>query len=101
MSTKKHTDGPWEMHTDAHGRGLIYAESRWLATTWRANGEGNDAPYLPSEANARLIAAAPEMLEALKISRGNVASLNAAHPAIWGEWLKVIDAAISKAEAAQ
>ena len=66
MSTQKHTAGPWEMHTDAHGRGLIYAESRWLATTWRANGEGNDASYLPSEANARLIAAAPELLEALR-----------------------------------
>jgi hypothetical protein len=54
-----------------------------------------------AEAKHTLIAAAPEMLEALKISRGNVASLNAAHPAIWGEWLKMIDAAIAKAEAEQ
>jgi len=38
------------------------------------------------------------LLEALKISRGNVASLNASHPAVWGEWLKVIDAALAKAE---
>ena len=100
MSTQKHTDGPWKIHTDAHGRGLIYAEGRWLATTWRANGEGNDAPYLPSEANAHLIAAAPDLLVALK----QCVPLIVAHANYSAEGvgtLQVVRAAIAKAEAAQ
>lgn len=98
MSTQKHTAGPWETHTDAHGRGLIYAESRWLATTWRANGEGNDASYLPSEANARLIAAAPDLLAALKWlvkEAGDCLEVEAP------SGLQMARAAISKAEGAQ
>lgn len=62
----KHTPGPWEERTDAHGRGRISAGGVWIATTWLATGDGNDAPQLPARANARLIAAAPDLLEALK-----------------------------------
>lgn len=45
--------------------------------------------------------AAPDLLAALELTRGNVSSLNASHPAIYGEWLKVIDAAIAKAGGAK
>ena len=61
----KHTPGPWVANTDAHGRGRIYGAGNWLATTWIATGDGNNAPQLPALANARLIAAAPDLLEAL------------------------------------
>jgi hypothetical protein len=97
MNTQ-HTPGPWEARTDAHGRGLIYAEGNWLASTWRANGNGNNAPHLPSKANARLIAAAPDLLEALQLCEGNIASLLwSAHPKVYGMWLDVVRAAIDKA----
>lgn len=49
-------------------------------------------------ANARLFAAAPALLDALELTRGNVASLYDSHPRIWGEWLAVIDAAIAAAK---
>jgi hypothetical protein len=49
-------------------------------------------------ANARLIAAAPDLLEALKLCESNISSLLAsAHPKVYGEWLTVVRAAIAKA----
>lgn len=110
MSTQKHTQGPWKVevwdysHASPPRRELIVENGAMLLATV-AWDEEKPNPYTveneTARANAALIAAAPELLAALKLSRGNVASLNASHPAIWGEWLKVIDAAISKAEAAQ
>ena len=54
-----------------------------------------------ADANERLIAAAPEMLEALRITRGNVASLGPAgalEPYYeYREWLRMLDEVISKA----
>jgi hypothetical protein len=50
-------------------------------------------------ANARLIAAAPDLLEALKLCESNISSLLAsAHPKVYGEWLTVVRAAIAKAK---
>jgi hypothetical protein len=50
------------------------------------------------EADARLIAAAPDLLEALKLCESNISSLLAsAHPKVYGEWLTVVRAAIAKA----
>jgi hypothetical protein len=115
MSTQKHTASPWiisdradtqsEYHTLYNCAVMPVAKSDYdyvgSICDIQSCDHINGISYGEAQANARLIAAAPELLEALKISRGNVASLNAAHPAIWGEWLKVINAAISKAEAAQ
>lgn len=50
-------------------------------------------------ADARLIAAAPELLEVLELCEGNISSLLAsAHPKVYGEWLSVVKAAIAKAK---
>lgn len=52
----KHTPGQWRNH-GSH----VYAGQKWIV--------GCNSPYVSdreAEANARLIAAAPEMLEALK-----------------------------------
>ncbi len=69
MSSKgKHTPGPWKYCPDARGYG-----KRAQRIIWGAKGPGYGAiaevSYFPSEeieANARLIAAAPEMLAALE-----------------------------------
>ena len=60
--------------------------------------DGNyDTPTIKLE-DARLIAAAPELLEVLQLCEGNIASLLAsAHPKVYGEWLHVVRAAIAKA----
>lgn len=56
---KEHTPGPWT----TEGRYILYGEKNdWLATVERFHGEYE----AESQANARLIAAAPELLEALK-----------------------------------
>lgn len=58
-----------------------------------------------TEAEARLMAAAPELLEALKITRGNIASLGPAGALTpytsYQEWLAMVDAAIAKATGGQ
>ena len=61
----QHTPGPWEANLDAHGRGRIKGNGCWVATTWTTADDDSDKRH-PAEANARLIAKAPEMLEALK-----------------------------------
>lgn len=56
--TKQHTPGPWFYDDSLKGRLVINSERASVAVI----------PYLDAEAiaNARLIAAAPELLEALK-----------------------------------
>ena len=92
----KHTPGPWEVRADAHGRGRIYARGTWIATTWLATDDGNDAPRLPALSNARLIAAAPELLEALGILLNRLEGIGGEH--VTG--MEGVDADLIKARAA-
>jgi hypothetical protein len=70
----KHTPGPWSVNTnkgsDKHE--LIHwveADAHAVCDFYMTRGDGDDLRVIPlpnAEANARLIAAAPELLEALK-----------------------------------
>lgn len=65
MGESKHTPGPWIATASDNGEWGIDAASGWgIATVAGSAGDGpgNDE----SDANARLIAAAPELLEALE-----------------------------------
>lgn len=62
----KHTPGPWDYFVgNANGRGLIRVETAASAATAGVH-VASLARGGNSEANARLIAAAPELLEALE-----------------------------------
>lgn len=97
----QHTPGPWRLYKR---RPSAYGQ---LTTTLQSNdGRMNIARLeLRSEqdrANADLIAAAPELLEALKMARGYVrehGSSCGCPPAIEND-IRRIDAAIQKAEGA-
>lgn len=98
MSTQ-HTPGPWKWHTPAttSARHPAYVTSgnRYIAALYHTDNQGETHP------NARLIAAAPELLDALKLCEGNISSLLAStHPKVYGEWLAVVSAAIAKATGA-
>jgi hypothetical protein len=55
-----HTPGPWRAEPCGDGFVITYNDAgNWLATVWE-DGDGNE------EADARLIAAAPDLLAALK-----------------------------------
>jgi len=58
MSAAKHTPGPWHVH-DGDNR-FLFVDSQTKGSVCKIAVNGH------SEANARLIAAAPEMLELLK-----------------------------------
>jgi len=82
----KHTPGSWISKPTAghntHGQSVIYSEK-----------DGNDIAIIyDGEANAQLIAAAPELLEALKTI------MDIYHAAIWSEHRAKALAAINKAE---
>ena len=77
MTEAKHTPGPWDDSKTIIVRGLNFLASAHFETA-----EG--------EANARLIAAAPDLLDALKHARNQIQ-----HPD------QMIDEAISKAEGRQ
>lgn len=59
-----HTKGPWEVaEPDRNGQAIVRAEEYEVATCWH-HCLGSIEKEM--EANARLIAAAPELLEALR-----------------------------------
>lgn len=88
----KHTPGPWSWDCPEH-RTFVRDKSRQpiaemaLKRTWQE-----------MEANARLIAAAPEMLEALKTGLKNLEELQKAtgYPTAWAQIL--FESVIKKAE---
>ncbi len=91
----QHTPGPWKWHTPAttSARHPAYVTSgnSYIAALYHTDNQGETHP------NARLIAAAPDLLAALELCEGNISSLAAAHPNIYSEWLAVVSAAIAKA----
>jgi hypothetical protein len=97
MSTQ-HTPGPWSV-TDGHYpsfKEISGPSFKISVVMWATDLTEDD--YRKRDADLHLIAAAPELLEALKLCEGNIASLLAsAHPKVYGEWLTVVSAAIAKA----
>jgi hypothetical protein len=91
----KHTPGPWEIEGDTD----IYSqEGELLASAYGFFDAARNLKDTPeTQANARLIATAPELLQALKLLRDELA----------GRWLDDLDcfkqaeAAIAKAEGRQ
>ena len=98
------TAGPWEALTDDYGysgRGpyvTVDSDSGTLVGVWTSTVSGKP---LPHEANARLIAAAPDLYAALVVARGYVAEfLHRIDGEICGGTaieLARIDAALAKA----
>lgn len=106
--TTNHTPGPWVRDT-ASGFGCdVRAENgRKVAATWGIN---NGDPYRPAyraecDANARLIAAAPELLEVLEDLTSHMTcflALNQHEPGgEFEQWAERALAAVAKARGAQ
>lgn len=83
----KHTEGPWESIIHKQGKIYTYSGDEALAEIFET--EGGE-----SQANANLIAAAPELLEALKACH-DVLLTSKYHE---GRAIKMAAAALDKAE---
>lgn len=105
MSQTKHTKGPWEAGLNPSGgysnSFVVRPAGEFPHGLWIADcGSALDEERI---ANARLIAAAPELLDALKALRLQALQSSVNSPANeWGmEALAMANAAISKAELVQ
>jgi hypothetical protein len=104
MSEVKHTPGPWQVERDRQhaqvfhvvGPSEIVMGLDGICSPHRLN----DRTFNEDEANMRLIAAAPDLLEALKQVMGWVESWspNFVEDEEWPEAKYYINAAIAKAE---
>lgn len=92
MSNANHTEGPWKLvpadDTPGHREpAFVYAgDQRWANTSRTSRNV---------DADARLIAAAPDLLEALLEAKAEMRDWGPDHPA-----MRQIDAAIAKATGA-
>lgn len=84
MNKPKHTPGPW--------CALKYPDVK----SWTVAAQGSVASKIKTEQDARLIAAAPEMLEALEQIKGLLPDIEGEGPL--GTIENIIDHAIAKAE---
>jgi len=70
METTRHTPGPWEVHGDTTSQLFYVHGSNAVCDIRRGSGQYGDGRFhrtpAEDEANARLIAAAPKLAEALK-----------------------------------
>lgn len=95
--TNKHTQGGW-VAKQANPSG----NNKWLVCEARSYGEG--ICQLDNEANARLIAASPDMLNALETTQSEIISaLNEGIDKHFSEdmlrrWLKGVEEVINKAK---
>lgn len=98
----KHTPGPWDARIqrgkDGRDLGWIIEHGNdrigWSSLAYADTNREADATDPAREANARLIAAAPDLLEALKRAENWLSEWASAEP-----YLAIIRAAIAKAEA--
>lgn len=96
-----HTPAPWEIESAEFSKKGGYTISPPVAASdaWAANGEELIAVThgTQCEANASLIAAAPELLEALEVANRLLDKIEASNCKLYQEDLKLIKEAINKA----
>lgn len=100
MSESKHTPGPWRVNSLGPAR-IIYDGSRegWAIADVKTYHGRHAAGQ--AEANAHLIAAAPDMLESVKRMRWLCSELHAGNSFSRDDllrWLEEADSAIRRAE---
>lgn len=101
MTATAHTPGPWKVVL--HGKAAyvsMFIGKDGLPPSATGDAQFSVQPYIrpaEAEANARLIAAAPDLLEALKTARHQVSLFARPDDEIAQAVLQVVDAAIEKA----
>jgi hypothetical protein len=98
----KHSRGPWSVIESTHKLGTTYGildpDVVFIAQCHPKNGLKSEMGEV--RANANLMAAAPEMLEVLETTLGNIRSIKATHPGVttYDVWEKVVAEVVAKAK---
>jgi len=71
MTKSLHTAAPWQV--DFVDTDMVYAANGLRVATTHCDGQDDETPWAEPEANASLVAAAPELLEALEDVECNLA----------------------------
>lgn len=71
----KHTPGPWRVADDGSIGTILSIDGTVVAQAQQCRPRTHDPLHLERKANARLIAAAPELLEALKSTMNHIKML--------------------------
>ncbi len=97
-----HTPGPWQVHhrhSQSGNKGNAIDGLGWDFVDGKGPEEACTRGLFSKEADARLIAAAPEMYEMLKTTAKNIRSLREAKVCnTYDNWLEHVEAVIAKAE---
>lgn len=100
MSNSKHSKGPWKVEKH-NGKLEVWSNNHFIATPEHELFFSAEKHGL-KEANARLIAAAPELLEMLKRTQGHLLARMGTVPkeqrAGMSQFINEVDALITKAE---
>lgn len=89
-----HTPGPWKPRgTDVYGAGCLIARVPTMATT-----PGSTRALDQAIIDTRLIAAAPDLIDALHVARRVLVVACGTEAPYIREALKILDAAVAKAE---
>jgi hypothetical protein len=70
MTKTLHTAAPW--HVDFVDTDMVYAANGLRVATTYCDGQDDEMPWEEVEANASLVAAAPELLEALEFIAADI-----------------------------
>lgn len=106
MSKQSHTPGPWHVEKTWQGTAILddaqYGRWTQIAMAYQANdvfgdGEKRIISHDEAKANAHLIAAAPEMLEALLKMQRTFEAMGPSFAAAFADTRDVVYAAIAKA----
>ncbi len=93
----KHTPGPWKYSTEPQPNGCPIIGAQGLMIAMLAHTVKQADQRETALANARLIAAAPELLEALRVAALALAHATETVPVVYDDDYNRVSAAIAKA----
>lgn len=79
----KHTEGEWELRKEGDILRIKNKEIYIATAHGLEDGKNNSAKRIEAEANAKIIAASPDLLEALQLAKETLDKYSNVHPEVY------------------